>query len=52
VHEEGKSGDNAGETEDWVSSEAMGIALEALQSVSMPALNISNTETLLPMLEG
>jgi hypothetical protein len=47
-----QSGDNAGETEDWVSSEAMDIALEALQSVFVPTLNISSASMVLPTIEG
>ena len=46
------SGDKAGETEDWVTTEAMGMALEALQSVSVPAFDTSSTPTVLPTLGG
>ena len=47
-----QSGDNAGETEDWVATEAMGIALEALQSLPVPAFDISSTPTVLPTVGG
>ena len=47
-----QSGDNAGETEDWVTSEAMGMALEALQSVPVPAFDDSSTPTVLPTVGG
>jgi len=41
-----QSGDNAGEVENWVTSEAMGMALEALQS--LPAFDISSIPSVLP----
>ncbi len=47
-----QSGDNAGETEDWVTTEAMGIALEALQSEPVPAFDDSSTPTVLPTVGG
>ncbi len=47
-----QSGDNAGETEDWVTTEAMGIALEALQSLPVPAFDDSSTPTILPTVGG
>jgi hypothetical protein len=47
-----QSGDNAGETEDWVTTEAMGIALEALQSLPVPAFDTSSTPTVLPTVGG
>jgi hypothetical protein len=43
-----QSGDNTGETEDWVSSEAMGMALEALQSGPVPVFGGFSTPTVLP----
>ena len=44
-----QTGDNAGETEDWVTTEAMGIALQALQSLPVPAPNGDfGTPTVLP----
>jgi hypothetical protein len=44
-----QTGDNAGETEDWVTTQAMGIALEALQSEPSPAPNGDfGTPTALP----
>ncbi len=47
-----QSGDNAGEAEDWVTTEAMGIALEALQSEPVPAFDDSSTPTVLPTIGG
>ncbi len=47
-----QTGDNAGETEDWVTTEAMGIALEALQSLPVPASDDSGTPTILPAVGG
>jgi len=43
-----QTGDNAGEAEDWVTPQAMGIALEALQSLPVPASDNSGTPTVLP----
>jgi len=47
-----QSGDNAGETEDWVTTEVMGIALQALQALPMPASDNFSTPTLLPTVGG
>ncbi len=48
-----QTGDNAGETEDWVTTEAMGIALEALQSEPSPALGGDfGIPTVLPTVGG
>jgi hypothetical protein len=47
-----QTGDNAGEAEDWVTTEAMGIALEALQSLPVPASDDSSTPTVLPTVGG
>ncbi len=47
-----QSGDNAGESEDWVTTEAMGIALQALQSLPISASNNSSTPLVLPAVGG
>jgi len=47
-----QSGDNEGETEDWVTTEAMGIALQALQSLLVPASDDSSTPLVLPTVGG
>ncbi len=47
-----QTGDNAGEAEDWVTTEAMGIALEALQSLSVSASDDSSTPTVLLTVGG
>jgi hypothetical protein len=47
-----QTGDNAGEAEDWVTTQAMGITLEALQSLPVPASDDSSTPTVLPTVGG
>ena len=47
-----QTGDNAGKAEDWVTTEAMGIALQALQSLPVPAFFDSSTPTVLPTVGG
>ena len=47
-----QGGDNTGETEDWMTTEAMGIALHALQSLPMPAFDDSSSPTVLPTVGG
>jgi len=43
-----QSGDNAGEAENWVTTEAMDIAIEALQLLPVPATDDSSIPTVLP----
>ena len=47
-----QSGDNAGETEDWVTTEAMGIALQALQSLPLSASDDFSIPLVLPTVGG
>ncbi len=47
-----QTGENAGGTEDWVTTEAMGIALEALQSLPVPTSDDFSTPTALPTVGG
>ena len=47
-----QKGENAGGTEDWVTTEAMGIALEALQSLPVPTSDDFSTPTALPTVGG
>ena len=47
-----QSGINAGEAEDWVTTEAMGIALQALQSLPVPAADDSSPPVVLPTVGG
>ena len=47
-----QTGNNAGKAEDWVTTEAMGIALQALQSLPVPAFDDSTTPTVLPTVGG
>ena len=42
-----QSGDNASEAEDWVTTEAMSIAIEALQLLPVPATDDSSIPTVL-----
>jgi len=47
-----QSGDNAGETEDWVSAEAMDSALQALQTVPVSTFISISPPGIFPMSEG
>ncbi len=46
------TGDNAGDAEDWVTTEAMGIVLEALQSLPVSPFDDSSTPAVLPTVGG
>jgi len=47
-----QSSDNAGETEDWVSTEAMSIALQAVQSLPMSTSDDFSSPVVLPAVGG
>ena len=47
-----RTDDNTGEAEDWVTTETMGIALHALQSLPVPTSDDSSTPTVLPTVGG